>query len=54
MGERELGAVRAGRGDRHLDPPHRDRDPGAELEQLQSDRAAGGVLELRMAQADAT
>ena len=52
MGEGELGAIRAGRGDRHLDPPP-DRDPGAELEQLQSDRAAGGVPELGVAQADA-
>ena len=54
MDERELGAIRAGRGDCHLDPPHRDSDLCAELEQFQADRAAGGVLELSVAQADAS
>ena len=44
MGEGELVAIGASRGDRHLDPTRRDRDPGAELAQLQSDRATGGIL----------
>src|SRR5271166_6500294 len=43
MRESELVLPWAGRGHGDLDAPHADADQGAELQQFQSDRAAGGV-----------
>ena len=48
-----LGLVRAGRGHGDLDPAHALAHLGADLQELEPDRAAGGAGELGVAQTDA-
>ncbi len=45
--------VGTGRGERELDAPRADADEAGELEKLEPDRAAGGLGELRVREADA-
>jgi hypothetical protein len=53
MREFELVPPRTGRCVGDLDPPHAAPDQGAQFQQLQSDRAAGGLGKLRERQTDA-
>ena len=52
MGEGELVVIGASRGDRHLGPTRRDRDPGAGLAQLSVGSRHRWHPELRVAQAE--
>ena len=54
MGQCELILPWVGRSDGELDAPHADAHQGAQLQQFQTDRAAGSLGELRVRQADAT
>ena len=52
-GEAPFVGVGTGRGERELDAPRADADEAGELEELEPDRAAGRVGELRVREADA-
>src|SRR5271155_4926356 len=52
-GEAPFVSVGTGRGEGELDAPRADADEGGELEELEPDRAARGLGELRVREADA-
>ena len=52
MGESELALVRKSRGHRDRHPPHRGAHQGADLQQLEPDRAAGRLGELGVSKPD--
>ena len=53
MGESELGLVRKSRGHRDRHPPHRGAHQGADLQQLEPDRAAGCHRKLGVSEPEA-